>query len=787
MFSIQSRLPLRVLLFVCFGPFVLSGGAYHQAHAQVTANYAIEGEPESEGLELLQSEPYDLVRFKKSAGGGWAKVMLLDFPGRKVPTKSSGTLAMSVFGLPGKTYEAKWADIESIELWEERLIREYESLIAKGDFSGAYPYLAILYRDNPGLARVAQMHREYLFNNAAAAYKNKDLLQTLSMLEELRNVDPGYRTEQVLTIIGGITDQLMTKLMAEGKLEDAQKMLARLERDYTPEQVASIRTWNQNFLKLAEAKRQEALDARDQGQWRVARRLALDSMYLYPGIPGGKELVREIDVQYPLVNVGVLQSASVLDPTSIDNWPSRRTGRLVYRALFEMRNAGSEGGEYQFLFGEAIQTPDRMQLLLELSPEKVSGPLSQVDSFVLADRLHALATRGQSTYQASWAAILDSLSVPGPRSMGVNLKRPHVLPQSLLQIKVDGSWAGLPEGTPTGVYTIAPEKSEPGIARFLIDPSIPNADGRPREVVEIQQNDAAAAVTSLLRGDLDALDHLFPADAARLRENSSIQVANYPLPTVHMLVPASDHPFLAERDFRRAICYGVNRKDILKGELLGNSDIPGCQVISGPFPAGVTLDDPLAYAYDKSIEPREYQPRLAALIKTMVDSRLKATAAKNKTDPPTLTPLKLGYPQDDLARVACQAISQQLNMVGIPVVLVELPTGVSRPARGECDLVYTIVALWEPITDARRVLGPDGLAASSDQLVGLGLRRLETARNWREVRERLFDLHHIAHHELPVIPLWQLVDSYAYRRELNGLGSNIVSLYQNLDRWRLTR
>lgn len=778
---------IRRLCFV----FLLCGSFYtlqvRECAAQVTPNFAIEGEPEDEGLELLQSEPYDLVRFKASAGGGWAKVMPFDFPKRIVPTKTTGALGMSVLGLPGKTYEAKWADIESIELWEDRLIRETEQRMAKGDFAGAYPFLAILYRDNPGVTRIEQMHREYLFNNAAAAYKEKDLLKTLSMLEELRSVAPSFQTEPVLKIIGGITDQLMQKRMDEGKLGDAQKMLARLERDYTPDQVASIRTWNNKFLAMAEEKKQQAIAERDAGRWRIARRLAIDSLYLYPAIPGGKQLVREIDTAYPLVNVGVLQSATVLDPTSIENWPARRTGRLVYRALFEMRNAGSEGGEYQFLFGEAIPTPDRMELKLELAPEKLNGPLSQVDSFVLADRLQLLATRSALGYQPSWAAALDALSVPGPRSMGINLRRPHMLPQSLLQVKVDGSWAGLAEGSPTGAYSPATEASEAGVARYLLDSSIPNTDGRPREVVEIWQNDAANAVTSLLRGDLDALDHLFPADAARLRQNQAIRVEEYPLPTVHMLVPTSDHPFLSQRDFRRAICYGIDRKDILKGELLGNIDIPGCQVISGPFPAGVTQDDPLAYAYDTSILPLEYQPRLAALLKTMTQQRLTAEATKDKTTPPELKPLRLGYPQDDLARIACQAIAQQLNMISIPVTLVELPTGVSRPEKGTCDLVYMVVALWEPLTDARRVLGPNGLAGSSDQLVGLGLRRLETARNWREVRERLYDLHSITHHELPIIPLWQLVDSYAYRKELMGLGNDIVSLYQNLDRWRLAR
>jgi hypothetical protein len=124
-------------------------------------------------------------------------------------------------------------------------------------------------------------------------------------------------------------------------------------------------------------------------------------------------------------------------------------------------------------------------------------------------------------------------------------------------------------------------------------------------------------------------------------------------------------------------------------------------------------------------------------------------------------------------------------LIGLETELVELPVGRTFPDPGQADIVYVAAAAWEPIIDARRILGPEGLAGSEDQLVGLGLRRLEEAKNWREVRDRLLDLHAIAHHELPVLPLWQMVDSYAYRRELIGVGSDIVALYQNAGNWRL--
>ena len=73
----------------------------------------------------------------------------------------------------------------------------------------------------------------------------------------------------------------------------------------------------------------------------------------------------------------------------------------------------------------------------------------------------------------------------------------------------------------------------------------------------------------------------------------------------------------------------------------------------------------------------------------------------------------------------------------------------------------------------------------ASHIIGLGLRDVESANNWRDARERLQELHRTVSYELPIIPLWQIVDSFAYRRELTGVGRDIVSLYQNVERWRL--
>jgi hypothetical protein len=746
--------------------------------------YAQQGQPEELGLGMLQEEQHDLLFFAEASGGGWAKVHLLEFPGRTPPSKPTGALRFHVLSIEGKELVAKWTDIARIDLWEIRLERETKERIAKGDFKGAYPFLSILIRDFPNRPGLRELRCDFLWKDAVERAKRRELAPTLAMLEELRRYAPEYNSANVTAAISGTTDRLMQMLIDEGEPDRAQKMLARLERDFKNENLESVSRWNREFLTMATAKQQQAIAARDAKDYRSARQLARDSVYLRPDIPGGKALIREIDTVYPLVNVGVLQSATVLEPTRLDNWGARRAGRLIYRTLFEIQGAGPEGGEYDFLFGDVEMSPDRMHFDMLIETQGLVPPLDRIRAFFLADVMASRADPLSPNYFAPWAAAVAGIGLDGPRKVTFDLRRPHVLPISLLQIPVDGSWFGGQPASPTGDYRR--DVVEDDLVRYVLSGE-PKTTTQPREIVEIRSESASAGVQLLQQGKVDVLDQLFPADAVRLSKDKSIRVANYPLPTVHMLVPCSDHPFLAERTFRRALLYGINRRDILEGELLESLESEGCRVLSGPFPAGLELNDPLGYAYDQSIEPRPYEPPLAQLLLALNLNQMKSQAQRKKEEMPELTPIRLAYPPDNLSRVACEGIRTQWTLLGLEIELVELPVGRSFPRADEdiADIVYVSAAVWEPVVDARRLLGPEGLAGSDDQLVGLGLRRLEEAKNWREVRDRLLDLHAIAHHELPVLPLWQMVDSYAYRRQLLGVGTDIVSLYQNAGKWRL--
>ena len=59
------------------------------------------------------------------------------------------------------------------------------------------------------------------------------------------------------------------------------------------------------------------------------------------------------------------------------------------------------------------------------------------------------------------------------------------------------------------------------------------------------------------------------------------------------------------------------------------------------------------------------------------------------------------------------------------------------------------------------------------------------ARNWREVRDECNNLHMVVAAHLPVLPLWQVSETFVYRREVVGIAKKPISLYQDVQKWRL--
>lgn len=749
----------------------------------LTLHFATEACAQTESAEALQSDeaplidqqPFDRITLTRDSGGQSVKVAPLPFPNRVVPTdqKPTDKLEVIVLQFPDRRYEVSWKAIERIDLYEQMVYDEALAKLANKDFIGAFQNLSFLMRNYPGMPRLENLRQEFLLNSAIERRTAGELAQTLSALEELRDTAPNYRGEVVTRALSTVAGSLVAEYEKKGDLTSAKAILSRLKSKYGPS-LQVVADWEQKLEKLALEKLETAVVLFEQKRFREARKAAVDMMGIYPDLPNGKALITRINTVHPMVRVGVMQRSTDLDPSSLVNWPARRAGRLVYQPVFQFLQTGSEGGRYGFALGTHRLSDDRQQLYLSID----SSLGKSLTGFGLGQMLLERAEPSSPVYDPSWAAIFKSVETGSGNQVVVNLNRPNVLPHALLQWTIPNT-----EQAPTQLPGNYERQVIDGNETAYVLRDGVERLGQPVEIVEVFYNDPKQAVNDLRRGEIDVLDQLYPADANRFALDSKIRIGSYALPTTHMLVPTSDDPYLAKDKFRRALLYATNREQMLTGELLNSTNTSDGQVISSPFPIGASESDPLAYAYNTAVAPVEYDPTLAKLLVVMVEQELFTAAEKKGEEAPKRKKLIVGCPDFEFARVAVQAMIQQWLKVGIQAEMLIFPPE-SFSSDG-CDMVYLTTTMWEPATDVERLLGGNGIAATNNPFIILALENLRRARNWREVKVAMQDLHQLIDYHLPVMPLWQITDRFAYSPYVEGLTDRPVSLYQDVESWRV--
>jgi ABC-type transport system substrate-binding protein len=381
---------------------------------------------------------------------------------------------------------------------------------------------------------------------------------------------------------------------------------------------------------------------------------------------------------------------------------------------------------------------------------------------------------------------LKSVAIDDAFRLEVDLRSAFVMPQAVLQAPLHSVASADKEtgDADAGAVYVALERTEVE-TRYGYNPNrAPPPGRRPAEVIERPFSEAAEAIAALEKGEIDAIDRLYPADALRLPAEGRVRVGAYATPTLHVIVPNRDKPFTKNLNFRRALLCAINREAILKQGFLAGGEAPGCRVISGPFPAGVTADDPMGYAYDERIAPRDYNPLLSSVLVKIAENEVIDVAARKNQPAPKLGTLTLCHPATEAARVACSAIVKQFDLLKLKCQLVALPPGQTQPTSGDWDLLYAELAMFEPLVDAERLMGKGGLAFVDTPHVRQVLRDIESATSWSRARGRLRQLHAAIHEDVSLLPLYQVAEWYAHRPELAGIGESPAWFYQNLAAWR---
>ncbi len=749
----------------------------------------------AQSLPIEFDQRFDRVVLNQENGGASVRVLPtgLSVDG---PVDKSVPLRVVIVDDPESQYDVAWSAIERVEFFEDVVLEKARHYMARQKFEDAYRLLAYLWQSEPTWRGLHATTEQFLLRDGAAHYKAGRYNEALVVLEEL--VRQSKESKKAARVIHRVVDRMFRVAVEEQRYKDARNIVAWAQQRRDLRATATVRRWAEVLQsKVEEVLAGAAVELRDGDFDAVYDRLIV-AFEILPDSPEAQQLWKKTVHQYPRLVVGVTRRTEIESGPggNVDlafDWSSRRTHRLTGRHLVEMDSYSAQGGTYRCPLGNFTIDEDQRGITFAPHPPlaRTSDALLRLLQQLAEDERLELARR----------PIIDSVTRDEDGAVHVRLRRTPLRWMPRLEVPLEPS----PAFGAVANYAITPSTSDAEV-RFQSNSVGRRHDaGAIQEIVELSYDDPTELTDALLEGHVDMIDRMGPLEARRLDAVDGIEVRQYAFASGYFLVPNLTRPLWQQRPARRAIVYAINREEILNKVILGGQPAEGCQRITGPFPAGINDRDPIAYAYDPQITPYPSDPALAsALMASARDPKLHAPsqqrrAAATESDvadqkddasksadggeaPP---PIILACAHDAILLPSGQAIRSRLQRAGIECELRVLPAGEARPSDAMWDLWLTDVTLFEPICDIYRLVGSRGLVTQPSTYLLQSLSQIDRDTLWTDARRDLKELHGLVHSELPIVPLWQLTNHFAYREMVQGVKENPASLYESVESWRL--
>ena len=302
-----------------------------------------------------------------------------------------------------------------------------------------------------------------------------------------------------------------------------------------------------------------------------------------------------------------------------------------------------------------------------------------------------------------------------------------------------------------------------------------------KRIREVRLSPGQSAAGVLRRGEVSLIDHVPPDQVAGLAASPEIKVGRYAQPVVHVIAtrrpePGPAQPGIAPRTFVCRRPQGPARRS--PPQTPGHRQGYGCR---RALPQGKLCRRPWCQA-----------ARVASLA--------GEDAGRGGPQGAGGQPIRLNfeYPAIPEVRVMAQKLAESFRAAGIEIATAEvLPSRLEAELRSgrRFDLAYRVLRCDEPVFDAGMLLCPgyeapadaNALASSASPRILQLLLQLERAVEWPTARGLAIQIDRESRDELPVIPLWQLVDHYAWRDRLKGPAQSASDeLYQGIETWEIT-
>ena len=679
-------------------------------------------------------------------------------------------------------------DIDKIEYFEDMLLATGDGLLHANDFAGAFQHYRAVRRLTPEWRELAGHFEKLLFREAGHRIAEGAIDRGLHLLYELKAYSPDYVGLEAH--VAQVVDALIADAFNEGRYAAGRRYLRGLRRSFGDVGVA--KKWLATLVGLAKGLMDKAVEKEEADADREAFQLAESAVDVWPNDIEINTGFERIATRHQVLTVAVRKLTSQFAPWRSPFEPERRAAGLTHLAL--LVGAGEAGRRQHSgrLVAQMEKSDFDRAVMLRLRQDVMwsdgVGPVTALD---VSRTISALADPGLPCYDPRWGRLLSHIRTPSAFEIIVELKRPYPTPEDLFlfnvapilragkgRIETRAIGTGIPAGA--GLFGVLDRDDKQVV--YAANPLDPDATKcHIREVVERKIDDEKEAVRLLLRGEIALVERLSPWRVDELREQAFVRVGARRRPAVHLLVFNFRRAALRDRTLRKAIAYAVNTRDILERLLLEAPAGPGGDLVSGPFARD-------SFAYDERVAPRSFDRTLAWSLAETV--RLQRGGK--------LPRLTLRYPAIEAARVACEAIRDDVAATGIEIELIERSErDLEEDVAGghDFDIAYQIVRLGaeDPIGEVSRLLcsGIRGSVQrlSATEVASPWLRQLfvglENETHWPAVRTGLREVHRFSYDDVAIVPLWQLTEHFAFNTRLHGVRFVQESLYQGVETWEV--
>ena len=682
-----------------------------------------------------------------------------------------------------RDFKIKKSSLKKIEYFEDLLMAEGDKLVIAKDFAKAFEhYLRVKTRD-PKWKGLEERVEKLLFEEGSWALIEQDRERGVRLLRELysRKADYPSLADKLAQAYGGRINESFDK----GNYPYARRVLHDLE-GIAPDNVI-VREMRARFTSKSKALIDEGMKA--EGPARLEK--LTESLRVWPTAEGAAEKYADTFKASPTLDVAVLDLPRPAGPF-VRSPAGARVARLLYLPLLANETPDAIEGKLpnQLMTGWEIgDIGRRIDLKIKTGPAWSDGS-RQVGAMDVVRALSEKAQPRSPGYSARWADLLERVEVTDDQQVTVKFNRVLLQPAAWFLSPVGPGHAAWDGRVPTADGKRKPvgdgpfnSESEANGSASYVSAAKDASSGAPtasiRRIREVRYANGSAALGALVRGEVTLVQHVPPDRVDALRQDPDVRVGTYKGLSLHRLALDGRNPVLRNRSLRRGMALVLNRKMLLEENILRRA----IDAENAPSDGPMATD---SYANAPNVSPYTQDILLAKMLVAAAKAELKIGAIK----------LKLEYPSIPEAQAAAPKIAESLRAAGLDITIQEVgETELEEALRNgrKFDIAYRASRCVEPVWEIGPMLCPgfdaasdtDGLSAIASPRIMQLLLQVEHAEDLNSAKALVTQIDRECRDELPVIPLWQIQDHYAYRARLKGPAETADHLYQGIDQWQI--